>query len=58
MEGGSSRVPFPPLAEIELLDMSVEQFLSSLHFDQKRKIDQLGIDLASFDLNLVAAIPN
>ena len=43
------RVLFPPLLENELLDMPVEQFLASLRFPQRVKLDQLGIEIGSFD---------
>jgi len=34
---------------MELLDMPVDQFLTSLRFEQKGKLDQLGIEIGSFD---------
>ena len=43
------RVPFRPLLENELLDMPAEQFLASLHFEQRSKIDQLAIEIGSID---------
>lgn len=43
------RVPFPSLLQNELLDMSVEQFLASLHFEKRGKLDQLGVEMGSFD---------
>jgi hypothetical protein len=48
-EGGSSQVPFPPLLEKELLDKPFEQFLASLRFEQRRRLEQLGIEISSFD---------
>jgi hypothetical protein len=48
-EGGSEQVRFRPLLENELLDMPVEQFLASLRFDQREKLDQLGIELGTFE---------
>ena len=44
-EGGSEQVRFRPLPENELLDMPVEQFLASLRFEQRGKLDQLGIEI-------------
>jgi hypothetical protein len=38
-EGGSSQVPFPPLLEMELLDMPIERFLSMLRFEQRGNLD-------------------
>ena len=43
-----ARVQFPPSLENKLPDMPVEQFLASLRFDQRGKLDQLGIEIASF----------
>jgi hypothetical protein len=31
------------------LDMLIEQFLASLRFEQRGKLDQLGIEIGSFD---------
>jgi hypothetical protein len=45
------RVLFRPLFEKELLDEPVEQFLASLRFDQRGTLEQLGIEIGSFDLN-------
>jgi hypothetical protein len=44
-EGGSSFVQHRPLPENELLDVPVEQFLASLRFEQRGKLDQLGIEI-------------
>ncbi len=35
--------------EKEPLDMPVERFLASLRFEQRSKLDQLGIEMDSFD---------
>ncbi len=43
------RVSFRPLLENELLDMPVERFLASLRFEQRGKLDQLGIEIGSID---------
>ncbi len=43
------RVLFRPLFEKELLDMPVEQFLASLRFEQRGKLDQLEIEIGSFN---------
>jgi hypothetical protein len=51
-EGGSSFVQHRPLFENELLDMPVGQFLASLRFEQRGKLDQLGIELGSFDTKI------
>jgi hypothetical protein len=48
-EGGSEQVRFRPLFNKELLDMPVEQFLASLRFEQRGKLDQLGIEIGCFD---------
>ena len=45
----SVRVLFRPLLKNELLDLPVEQFLASLRFEQGGKLDQLGIEIGSFD---------
>ena len=42
-------VRFSPLCKNELPDMPVEQFLSSLRFDQRGKLDQLGINISSIE---------
>ena len=44
-EGGSSFVQHPPLLDNGLLDMPVEQFLGSVRFEQREKLDQLGIEM-------------
>jgi len=31
------------------LDMPIERFLASLHFEQRGKLDQLGIEIGSLD---------
>jgi hypothetical protein len=43
------QVRFRPLFEKELLDEPVEQFLTSLRFQQRGKLDQLGLEIGSFD---------
>ena len=48
-EGGSEQVRFRPLCKNELLDMPVEQFLASFRFDQRGKLDQLGINISSIE---------
>jgi hypothetical protein len=48
-EGGSEQVRFGPLLENELLDLPVERFFASLRFDQRGKLDQLGIEMGSID---------
>ncbi len=48
-EGGSEQVRFRPLFNKELLDMPVEQFLTSLRFQQRGKLDQLGIEIGYSD---------
>jgi len=45
-EGGSSFVQHRPQKS---LDMPIERFLASLRFEQKGKLDQLGIEIGSFD---------
>ena len=47
--GKAVRVLFRPQIEKELLDVPVEQFLSSLRFQQRGKLDQLGIEIGSND---------
>jgi hypothetical protein len=48
-EGGSEHVRFRPQIETEPFDVSVERFLASLRFQQRGKLDQLGIEIGSFD---------
>ena len=43
------RVLFPPQLKNELLDMPVGQFLASLRFEQRGKLDQLGIEIGLID---------
>ncbi len=43
------RVLFRPQIENEPLDIPVEWFLSMLRFEQRGKLDQLGIEIGSFD---------
>jgi hypothetical protein len=44
--GGSEKVRFRPQKS---LDMPVERFLASLRFEQRRKLDQLAIEIGSLD---------
>ena len=48
-EGGSEQVRFRPFLQNELPDMPVEQFLAYLRFEQREKLDQLGIEMGTFD---------
>jgi hypothetical protein len=41
--------PITPLFEKELLDIPTERFFASLRFEQRGKLDQLGIEIGSFD---------
>jgi hypothetical protein len=44
-EDGSSQIPYHTSVENELLDILVDQlFLISLPFEQRGKLDQLGIE--------------
>jgi hypothetical protein len=45
-EGGSEQVRFRP--QIEPLD-NIGRFLATLRFDQRSKLDQLGIEIGSID---------
>jgi len=45
-EGGSEHVQYRPL---KALDIPVERFLVSLRFEQRGKLDQLGIEINSFE---------
>jgi hypothetical protein len=45
-EGGSSFVQHRPQKS---LDMPIERFFASLRFEQRGKLEQLGIDIGSFD---------
>ena len=45
-EGGSEQVRFRPL---EPFDDSVERFFASLRFEQRGKLDQLGVEIGSFE---------
>jgi len=49
-EGGSEQVRFRPLFEKELLDMSVEQFLASLRFPQRGKLDDIELEIDENEL--------
>jgi len=46
------RILFRPLLENELPDMPVEQFMASLRFEQRGKLDQLGIKIDSIDTQI------
>ena len=48
-EGGSEQVRFRPQIENETLDVPVEWFLYSLRFEQRVKLDQLGIESGPID---------
>lgn len=37
--------PIPPSLENKLPDMPFEQFLASLRFDQREKLDQMGVSI-------------
>jgi hypothetical protein len=45
-EGGSSFVQHRPQKS---LDMPIERFFASLRFEQRGKLDQLGVEIGSFD---------
>jgi hypothetical protein len=45
-EGGSSFVQY---RSQKSLDMPIERFFASLRFEHKSKLDQLGIEIGSFD---------
>jgi hypothetical protein len=45
-EGGSEQVRFRPQKS---LDIPIERFLASLRFEQRGKLDQLGVEIGSFD---------
>jgi len=45
-EGGSSFVQHRPQKS---LDMPIERFLTSLRFEQREKLDQLGVEIGSID---------
>ena len=46
---GSEQVRYGPQIDNELLDVSVDRFLTSLRIQQRGKLDQLGIEIDSFD---------
>ena len=48
-EGGSEQVRFRPFLENELPDMSVEQFLASLRFEQREKLYQMEVSIGSIE---------
>ena len=43
------RVLFRPQLKNELLDVRVEQFLASVRFEHRSKLDQLAIEIGSLD---------
>jgi hypothetical protein len=45
-EGGSEQVRFRPQKS---LDMHIERFFASLRFEQRGKLEQLGIEIDTFD---------
>jgi hypothetical protein len=45
-EGGSSSVQYHPQKP---LDMPIERFFASLRFEQRGKLDQLGVEIGSFE---------
>ena len=47
------RVQYRPLLENELLDIPVEQFLASLRFEHREKLDKLGIEKGTFEWKTV-----
>jgi hypothetical protein len=51
-EGGSSFVQHHPPVQLEPLDMPVERFLASVRFENKSKLDQLGIEIGSLDTKM------
>jgi hypothetical protein len=46
VEGGSEQVRFGPQKS---LDMPIERFFASMRFEQKGKLEQLGIEISSSD---------
>jgi hypothetical protein len=45
-ESGSEHVQYRPQKS---LDVSIERFFASLRFEQREKLDQLGIEIGSLD---------
>jgi len=45
-EGGSEQVRFGPQRS---LDLPIERFLASIRFEQRGKLDHLGIEIGIFD---------
>jgi hypothetical protein len=43
-----SFVQYRPLDKKELLDMPIEQYLASWRFEQREKLDQLGVKTGSY----------
>jgi hypothetical protein len=48
-EGGSSFVQLRPTPSTQTDSISVNQFLASVRFEHKSKLDQLGIEISSLD---------
>ena len=48
-ENGGLSPRSPHIKDNEPLDITVEQFLASLRFQQRGKLDQLGIEIGSID---------
>jgi hypothetical protein len=48
-EGGSEQVRQGSSAQKEPLSIPVERFFSMLRFENRRKLDDLGIEIGSFD---------
>ena len=46
------RVQLRPPVQFEPLDVPVERFLDSVRFEHRSKIDQLGIELGTFDVKI------
>ena len=47
-----SFVQHRPFGQLELLDVPVDRFLGSLRFEQREKLDQLGIEIGSLDTEM------
>jgi hypothetical protein len=51
-DGGSSFVQLRPQLENKPLDRQVKRFLSSVRFEHKSKLDQLGIEIGSLSTKM------
>jgi hypothetical protein len=51
-EGGSSFVQLGPPVQFGSSDSSNVQFLASIRFEHKSKLDQLGIEIGSLDTKM------